>query len=59
MPSYAKVERWQDRQAGSTKTGTLQQAMTLDPTCFPEELYSAKDKRWDGLTGYHPLSACL
>jgi hypothetical protein len=59
MPSYAKVERWQDRQAGSTKTGTLQQAMTLDPTYFPEELYSAKDKRWDGLTVCHPFSACF
>ena len=59
MPSYAKVERWQDRQAGSTKTGTLQQAMTLDPTYFPEELYSAKDKRWDGSIVCHLPSACF
>jgi hypothetical protein len=58
VPSYAKVERWQDRQAGKSKGGTLQQAMTLDPTYFPEELYSAKDKWWEG-PAWPCISPCL
>lgn len=45
VPAFAKVERWSDRQNRKQVAGSLQQAMTLDPTFFPQELYSAKDKR--------------
>ncbi len=42
---HAKVERYTDRYAGTAAGGVLQEAMTLDPAYFPQELYSKKDKR--------------